>query len=166
MRSFQQQGIHLFDLLLGMLLLGILLGYALPTYQQTLEIHRQAAELNRLQGILSSTRLRASMMDQELTLCVSDHGQSCQSDTTNQGGLLLMDNNLQPLQHYPGYGHPVILPQSELELRPLPKRGSGGTLLPCTGFRYQPARGITLSPAGRIRVNDEPSEDLRNQCPD
>ncbi|MBE0506554.1 MAG: hypothetical protein IBX50_07515 [Marinospirillum sp.] len=165
MRRFQQQGIHLFDLLLAMLLLSILLGYALPTYQQTLEIHRQAAELNRLQGILASARLQASVFNQMLTLCVSDNGQSCQSNTSNQGGLLLMDNNLQPLQHYPGYGHSVILNTSPLVLRPLPDRGSGGTLLPCTGFRYQSARGITLSPAGRIRINSEPPQNLETQCP-
>lgn len=165
MRSFQQQGIHLFDLLLGILLLGILLGYALPTYQQTLEIHRQAAELNRLQGILASARLQASVLNQMLTLCVSDNGQSCQSNTSNRGGLLLMDNSLQPLQFFPGNGHPVILSQSELRFRPLPDRVPGGALLPCTGFRYQSARGITLSPVGRIRVNSEPSQDLKTQCP-
>lgn len=165
MRSFQQQGIHLFDLLLGMLLLGILLGYALPTYQQTLEIHRQAAELNRLQGILASARLQASLLNQPLIFCVSDNGQSCQNNTNNQGGLLLTDENHQPLQHFPGHGHAVILPHAALELRPLPNRGSGGTLLPCTGFRYQSARGITLSPAGRIRINSEPPQNLETQCP-
>jgi type II secretory pathway pseudopilin PulG len=164
-KTFQQQGIHLFDLLLGLLLLGILLGYVLPNYQQTLEIHRQAAELNRLQGILASARLQASLLNQTLIVCTSDNGQSCQSNTNNRGGLLLTNETHQPLQHFPGHGHPVILPQSELELRPLPNRGSGGTLLPCTGFRYQPARGITLSPAGRIRVNSEPPEHLKTQCP-
>lgn len=160
----RQRGVHLFDLLLGLVLLSILLGYVLPSYQRMLEAHRQAAELNRLQGILAFGRLHASVFNQELILCASDHGQSCQS-SSGEGGLLLTDQSHQPLQHFPGYGHPVVFNTNSLELRPLPRRGAGGTLLPCTGFRYQSARGVTLSPAGRIRVNSEPPENLKNQCP-
>jgi|AntRauTorcE11898_2_1112593.scaffolds.fasta_scaffold35954_2 type IV fimbrial biogenesis protein FimT len=159
-----QNGVNLLDLLVVLALLALLMGVAFPGYQALQEKQRQAAELNRLQAILQLTRTLATLHQQELTLCLTQNAQNCSSSQLG-ADLLLVNQALQPLRHFPGHETQIAFPDHDITLQPLPHRSSGGTLLPCSGFTQQPARAITFSVTGRPRINNDPPSSLVNRCP-
>ncbi|SFX55017.1 prepilin-type N-terminal cleavage/methylation domain-containing protein [Marinospirillum alkaliphilum] len=162
----QQGGINLLELLLALAILAILLGVAVPAATRQFEAHHQTAELNRLLAVIHHGRQLASLRGESLLLCPSHRGQSCQSSAAATGNLLLITESGEPLAFFNGQGHGISFPAHEVVLRPLPRRGTGATLLPCTGFRQQAPRAITLSATGRTRINDTPPTSLINRCND
>lgn len=159
-----QRGFNLLELLLTLGIASLLLGVVVPTLEHLIETHRQAAELNRLRSILDYGRQQASLRGETLQLCPSIQGQACQSGSNPDGSLLLTSSQGERIGFFPGQGHPLAFPDHEVLLRPLPRRGTGATLLPCTGFRQQAPRALTLSATGRIRTNDSPPGELIQHC--
>lgn len=156
--------INLLDLIAALVITSLLLGVVLPSYQGLSERQHQAAELNRLQGILQQGRTLATLTNQELTLCPAKNASQCQASRLSKH-LLLVNQQGKALRFYPGTQSKIAFSQQELQLRPLPQRGAGGTLLPCTGFKQTQARGITLAITGRVRINDDPASSLVSHCP-
>ena len=162
-RIRQGGGINLLDLLAALLVTSLLLGIALPGYTRINEHQRQVAELNRLQGLIQQARTLASLRDEAIHLCPSQNGSSCSASLRGEA-LLLKTANGQLLVTSPGQQTPIAFPDHAVTLLPLPARGTGATLLPCTGFRQVPARGVTFSTTGRVRINDDPPSSLLNRC--
>lgn len=160
----QQEGLNLLELLLTLCLASILLGMVLPTLERLIETHQQAAELNRLRGILDYGRQQASLRGDTLQLCPSQQGQTCLTQARPDSGLLLIGSHGERVRFFPGQGHLLAFPDHEVLLRPLPRRGTGATLLPCTGFRQQPPKALTLSATGRVRTNTAPPSTLVRHC--
>lgn len=159
-----QRGLNLLELLLTLGIASLLLGVVVPTLERLIETHHQAAELNRLRSILEYGRQQASLRGETLQLCSSQLGKTCQSGSSPDGNLLLISSQGEPINFFPGQGHPLAFPDHEVWLRPLPRRGTGATLLPCTGFRQQAPKALTLSATGRIRTNTAPSGALIQRC--
>ncbi|WP_416885824.1 prepilin-type N-terminal cleavage/methylation domain-containing protein [Marinospirillum sp.] len=158
----QQQGINLLEVLLVLAVMAVLLGWAMPQSSALRERQLQRIELNRLQLVLQGLRQQASLMQQSLRICASDDGLHCTSLAVS-GGLLVLDAQDQPVSFTAGMGVPLAL-VSPLLVRPLPQRGVGGSLLPCTGFRYQAPQGLTLSVVGRVRREPTPAAALVALC--
>lgn len=158
-----QRGVNLLELLISLTLLGLILGIALPNYQALLERQRQIAELNRLQAISQMARTLASLHQQSLTLCPATGPQGC-SPSRREAGLLLLDNDLNTIRYFPGKQTKIAFPEQAITFRPLPQRGVGGSLLPCSGFTQQSPKAITLSSVGRPRINHQPALTLINRC--
>ncbi|WP_091962970.1 GspH/FimT family pseudopilin [Marinospirillum celere] len=152
------------DLLLVLAITGLLFGVALPSYQFNVERQQQTAELNRLRGVLQQARLIANLLGQEVFLCPAASSNNCSSAAISED-LLLLTSDGQPLRFYPGSGRVIAFPSHDLSFRPLPRRGAGGTLLPCTGFKYNQPKAITFSVTGRLRINSDPPASLQNLCP-
>lgn len=179
-----QGGFNLLELLATLVILSLLLGVALPSYQRLLEQQSQSLELARLQAVLSHTRLMANVVtasatatkveDRGLVICYSTDGKNCSSAPATNGNILVLTKKDRQFVHFSsGTGFILIWPAAELLIRPLPARGSTGTFLPCTGFKHVKPKGITLSSAGSLRVNDGTGRatnlkliaDLASQCP-
>lgn len=164
--AFYQLGTNLIEILMTLVLISILLGFVAPTYQHMIEKQAQLAELARLEALFNHARLIASYNDKDLRVCASHTGEECNSGAYLEGNLLLLTLDTNQLVHFSrGSGYPVILPEAELTIRPLPKRGAGGSILPCTGFSQIKPKGITLSSAGRVRINDDLTANLIAKCP-
>ncbi|MDR9466828.1 GspH/FimT family pseudopilin [Marinospirillum sp.] len=159
-----QKGVNLLDMLVALAILTLLTGVAVPGYQSLQEKQRQAAELNRLQAIVQLARTLATLHQQELTLCITQNAQSCSSSRLG-ADLLLVDQTLKPLRHFPGNTTKIAFPDHDITLQPLPQRSTGATLLPCSGFTQQNAKAVTFSVTGRPRINDDPPSSLVNSCP-
>src|SRR5690554_2172135 len=161
-----ESGFNLIEVLLTLALASFLLGYGLPSYQRIIEQQNQALELNRLQAVFNHARLIASYSNRTLIICPSDKGKQCDYSANKNGNLLLVtDGKQEPIHFSKGAGFPLVFPNHELKLHPLPSQNSGGTLLACTGFNQIEPKGIVISPTGRVRVSDDISTKLVEQCP-
>lgn len=159
----QMQGINLLEILLVLAVMAVLLGWAMPQTSALRERQLQKLELDRLQLVLQGVRQQAGLRQQSLRICASDDGLHCTSLAVS-GGLLVLDAQDQPFSFIDGMGVPLAV-SSPLLVRPLPQRGVGGSLLPCTGFRYQAPQGLTLSVVGRVRREPAPAASLIALCP-
>lgn len=164
--TLAESGLNLIEILLTLALASFLFGYGLPSYQRIIEQQNQALELARLQAIFNYARLIASFSNHTLVICPSDKGTQCDYSANKNSNLLLVtDNKQQPIHFSQGAGFPIIFPSHDLKIYPLPSQNSGGTLLSCTGFNQVKPIGIVISPTGRVRVSDDISTKLVNQCP-
>lgn len=162
----KQQGFNLIEILLILAVTSFLFGFAAPSYQRMIEQQSQTTELARLQAVLSHARLMASLNNTKLLICNTDNGKECSTSISLNGDLLIVTDKEEHLVHFSaGAGYPIVLQKESLEIHPLPNRGSGGNLLPCTGFSQVQARGLTLSPTSRVRINNAISKDLASKCP-
>jgi len=159
----KQEGINLLDLLVVLILTTVLMSVAWPNYIGLLEQQRQTAELNRLQSILQLARTLANLHQQNLTLCPTRNAKSCCSSSL-AADLLLIDENQRIVRYFPGHMTQIAFPEQDVILRPLPARGAGASLLPCSGFTQRSAKAITLSTVGRPRVNPDPPSSLKSRC--
>ncbi|HKM16301.1 MAG TPA: prepilin-type N-terminal cleavage/methylation domain-containing protein [Marinospirillum sp.] len=178
-----QRGFNLIEVLATLAIASFLMGIAVPSYQRILEQQSQMLALARLQAVLSHARLMANVNatsataikveDRGLILCYSTNGQDCSTETATNDNILVLTKKDRQLVHFSsGAGFILIWPAPELLIRPLPNRGSTGTFLPCTGFKHVKPKGITLSSAGSLRVNDGTGRatnlklitELANQC--
>ncbi len=160
----RQHGFNLIEILVMLVITSFLLSVAVPSYQRMLEQQSQRVELARLQAVLSHARLmanvvqasaNATMEDRGLIICYSTDGKNCSSKPAKNGNILVLTKKDRQFVHFStGTDFKLIWPRSELLIRPLPNRGSTGTFLPCTGFKHVTPKGITLSSAGSLRVND------------
>lgn len=179
-----QRGFNLIEILITLAIASLLMGVVVPSYQRILEQQNQMLALARLQAVLSHARLIANVNatsatainveDRGLILCYSSNGQDCSTATaTNDNILVLTKKDRQFVYFSSGAGFKLVWPAAELLIRPLPNRGSTGTFLPCTGFKHVKPKGITLSSAGSLRVNDGSGRstnlkliaELASQCP-
>lgn len=164
-KSSKQRGFNLLEILLALLVVSLLMGYAVPSYQRLLEKQMQTAELARLQAVLNHSRLMASLKNATLEVCSTEDGKACSSSNISQGDLLIVVDKTQELVHFsPGMGYPIIFSSNSLKVHPLPTQQSGGRLLACTGFNKIKSKPIVLSPTGRVRVSEEEDTGLANQC--
>lgn len=165
-KKLRQQGFNLIELLLTLVIASFLMGYALPSYQRMIEQQNQNSELARLQAVLNHARLMATVNNKELLVCASKDGQQCDKSAFLNGNLLIIVKENQQVVHYSlGNDYPIIFSIAAIAINPISNQSFGGKLLPCTGFSRTEPKGITVSAVSRIRVNDDISADLVNQCP-
>ncbi|WP_027848178.1 prepilin-type N-terminal cleavage/methylation domain-containing protein [Marinospirillum minutulum] len=165
-KNTQQLGFNLLEVLLALLVVSFLMGFAVPSYQHLLEKQSQTAELARLQAVLNHARLMANLKNETLKICNTKDSKTCSSSRVSLGDLLIVvDKTQEPVHFSPGTGYPIVLPNHSLRIHPLPTQQSGGTLLACTGFSKIRSKPIVLSPTGRVRVSDKDDTDLADKCP-
>lgn len=164
--GYNQQGFNLIELLLVLVIVGILISYLVPSYQRLVEQQSQRSELARLQAVLNHARYMATMNNKVLQLCASDDGKQCDASAFHTGNVLIVVADSQQWVHFSaGTGYPIVFPRAAIKISPLPDQDFGGTLLPCTGFNYNQAKSLTISAAGRVRVNTSVSASQLAQCP-
>jgi type IV fimbrial biogenesis protein FimT len=68
----RQRGVTLFELVIVMLIIAILAGIGIPTYQYVTTSSRMSAELNALLGDLQYARSEAVRQGQAVSVCIAD----------------------------------------------------------------------------------------------
>ena len=92
-----QRGVTLFELVIVMLIIAILAGIGIPTYQYVTTSSRMSAELNALLGDLQYARSEAVRQGQAVSVCIADQTTapySCAaggSENWDQGWLVFSD---------------------------------------------------------------------------
>ncbi len=70
--AYRQRGVTMFELVIVMLIIAILAGIGIPTYQYVTTSSRMSAELNALLGDLQYARSEAVRQGQPVTVCIAD----------------------------------------------------------------------------------------------
>ena len=95
--AHRQCGVTLFELVIVMLIIAILAGVGIPTYQYVTTSSRMSAELNALLGDLQYARSEAVRQGQPVSVCIADQTTppySCAasgSENWDQGWLVFSD---------------------------------------------------------------------------
>lgn len=87
----RQVGFTLNELLVTLGVLGIGLSVAVPGLQSTLQEHRRTSALNNFVGAIHLARSEAVKRNEQVTVCPSQDGQSCDAERWGDGWLLFAD---------------------------------------------------------------------------
>ena len=86
------RGLTLIELMVVMVIAGILLAIAIPSYTYVTNANRIAAEINGLLGDLQYARSEAIKQGQTVSICVSQDGATCSGNNTWQNGWIVFSD--------------------------------------------------------------------------
>lgn len=160
-----QAGLTLIELLIVIAIIGVLLGFGLPSYQGFIEAGRASAAKSALLSSLTATSTRAAVTGRHAILCASTDGQACSGDLDWSAGWLgfvdrngnrSLDADESVLLRQPALGGKVRLHSTRGRTRIVfqPNGGNAGsnaTFTLCDGRGPERAETLVISNAGRMR---------------
>lgn len=87
------KGYTLIELLVTLLIMGILLGLSLPSFQDTIERGITNSQVKLLLTSLNLARSEAIKRGTEVGICASDDSVDCDDDAWSDGWIVFVDNN-------------------------------------------------------------------------
>jgi len=87
------QGVTLVELLITLIVLGVLIAVAVPSFERMIRSNRLVAETHELLGNLNLARSEATRRGVNVTLCPSSDGNACANGTDWSGGWLMAVDN-------------------------------------------------------------------------
>ncbi len=172
------RGFSLLELLVTVLLAGLLLSVAVPSFADFLARNRQAAEVNALFHALYLARKESIRRRQVVALCPSPDGVKCEPSRDWSSGWLMFENSDRDSPPRNDPGEPVILvhtvdPGVRIEAnrrgftsRGVRKRATNGTFIVCDRASRVPAKALVVSYTGRPRVARKRRDGGAYRCPD
>jgi len=80
------RGFSIVELMIAVVILGILMGIGIPSFQSTVKNNRMTSELNAFITALNQARSEAVKQNLEVALCPSTNGTSCAGSTSWETG--------------------------------------------------------------------------------
>jgi type IV fimbrial biogenesis protein FimT len=168
MPGMQTRGFTLTELLAALSVAAVLLGLALPAFQNLLAAQHGAAALNQLLGAVASARAEAILKRRTVTMCPADGNRCLGRKQWHQGALLFVDLNrngqldgqekiataLPPLRPGARIYWRSFRNRSYLQFHPRGyTRWQNGNFLYCSADqRDDRAHLAVINPQGRVRV--------------
>jgi len=162
--SKAQRGFTVIELMMAIIVLGVLLGLAIPSFMETIRNNRVIAHNNEFIGALNIARSEALKRSDSVSICASADELTCSGDTNfGTGWILFTDPNANGTFEAPdellqtwGAGPPDLTLNAAT--RSFVRFGASGTSASgletfnlirndCVGLK---ARRITISVVGRI----------------
>lgn len=151
------RGFTLVELLVAIVILGIVLGFAVPSFQTMIMNNRITSQINEATSLISYARSEASKLpDVTITICPSTDGSSCANTGSWEGGWIVMrdadgnrtlDADDEIIRVFQGLGGGNTLRVSGLS-------SSGGTYIQFAGNGYPVPESMGASPVGTISICD------------
>ncbi len=90
-----QKGLTLIELIVGIAILGIMAAIAIPSFTETIQSNRQAANVNSFLASLKFARSEAIKRSATITVCKSSNQSSCniQGNIWENGWIVFFDRN-------------------------------------------------------------------------
>ncbi|MBU0498596.1 MAG: GspH/FimT family pseudopilin [Gammaproteobacteria bacterium] len=174
----REQGLTLLELIITLLILGITLAIAVPSFAQLLANNSLTATLNEFTGIMNYAKSEAIKRRLRVVLCPSSDGSGCTATSSWHNGVILFvdadadsdrDASEAILSFYrPQTGAIGVYSGQKRKITYQPMGstpGSNLTLTFCDGNRRTEARALILSNAGRLRSSDTKSDGSALICP-
>lgn len=162
-RGALQYGFSLLEIIIVVLILGVVLAIAVPSYTAMVNGNQLVATGNELLAAVQQARIEAIRRNQRVVLCPSSDGSTCGSDW-NRGWISFQDNNR---DDQVSVGEAVIavgVPGTDTRVMPSPAIAAQNRLrFSPDGFAREPATGELL--AARIAVCrpvTRPAENVRD----
>lgn len=103
-------GFTLIELMITLVIAGLLLGMAVPSFTATIRNNRLTAEANNLVTAFNIARSEAVKRRGTITICPSTDQTSCNGDSWDQGWIVLDDNTNEVIQVFSAMkGSPTIV---------------------------------------------------------
>lgn len=80
------RGFTIVELMIAVLILAILMGVGVPSFQSTVKNNRMTSDLNAFITSLNQARSEAVKQNQEVVVCTSSNGTSCAGTTNWENG--------------------------------------------------------------------------------
>ena len=152
-------GFTLVELLVALAVLAILTGLAAPSFIATVRDNRLVTQTNEFIGALHLARSEAVKRNQDVVVCKSSDGSTCNDSLSwADGWLVLADNGALVLRVGPALdGENTIYASDGLENSvTFSRRGmasvEGGTWAFCDVRGDESAHAVTLKPSGRPKI--------------
>lgn len=173
-----KQGFTLIELLVTIVLLGIVAGFAVPSFNQLIANNRLTSQINEVSGVIAYARSEASKMaDGVVTVCASGDGTSCSGNASWDTGLIIFEdtdgdrtidagdgdrllrvsgalsgNNTMRILGLTSDGGSFIQFASNGFPVPSATGNNSGTLVVCDGRGAPEARAVVLNVSGQTRL--------------
>lgn len=85
------RGFSLVELMVAIVILGVLLAMAAPSFSEMMRNNRSQAAANELVSALNSARMEAIKRGQRVSLCPSSNGTSCSGAAWQDGWIVFVD---------------------------------------------------------------------------
>ena len=160
----RNQAFTLYELLLTLLLAGIILSIAMPSFSANLARQRQRVEINALFHAIHQARKESIMRRKVVSLCPSTNGKNCVAGKNWSTGWILFENKDRDSPPRVDPGEPVLVSHRVSEhvritanrgaftLRATFLRATNGTLVFCDENGRIDPRALVVSYTGRPRV--------------
>ncbi|MDQ2075646.1 GspH/FimT family pseudopilin [Marinimicrobium sp. ABcell2] len=158
MMKRRQHGFTLIELIVTMTVLSILLGMAVPTFQEVSLNSKLRSHANSLVASAMLARSEAIKRNGVVRMCVSTNGTSCSSDADaswEQGWVVLHENTVIRHESPASPGFKILSTVNNIAFQPSGVGASQATLKVC---RATPSVGsqdrqVTISATGRTSVD-------------
>ncbi len=170
MKTNQQSGMTLIELMLTLLIAGIVMILAVPNMNEFVKNERLTGFTNSFRLDLMLAKSKAVELNTPVIICASDDGETCTGDDYNQGWIVstapdgnINDGELIKVQQEMTAGISVVLNDNALSTITFDARGfvpdvpAGSVISLCDDRGEDHARALTVSPTGRASSGAEPS---------
>ncbi|MDX1559039.1 MAG: GspH/FimT family pseudopilin [Marinobacter sp.] len=153
------RGFTLIELLLTVVILAIVIGIAVPSFQAMVLNNRIISQVNEATSLISYARSEASkLQDAVITVCPSTDGSSCANSAAWEGGWIVMRDADGDRTLDTGDGDEILRVFQGLAggntLRVSGLSSSGGTYIQFAGNGYPVPESLGASPVGTISICD------------
>jgi len=168
----------LLEVLTTVLIIGVLLSLAVPSFAKSLARSRQSAEINALFHAFYLARKESIRRRALVSLCPTNDQRSCAPGRDWSDGWLMFENTARSDPPVMAPGAPLILAHTstrELRItanrrgftsRGIHKRATNGTLVFCDPKGRIAPRALVVSYTGRPRIADRRQDGRSYDCAD
>lgn len=158
------RGFTLVELMLTVIVLAIVVGLAVPSFQALIMNNRITSQVNEITSLISYARSEASKLpDATLTVCPSTDGSSCVNSAAWEGGWIVMRDTDGDRILDAGDGDEILRVFQGLRggntLRVSGLSSSGGTYIQFAGNGYPVPESLGASAVGTLSICDSRGAD-------
>ena len=151
--NLSQRGFTLVELMIAVAILALLLGVALPSFQEALTVHRISSYANDLHASAALARSEAIKRNRTVQLCASSNGTSC-TGSWGQGWIVNANGTIVSRHEGVSTGYSVSGGVTTIEFQ---GTGTGATSTTLTICRADPVgsseRVLTITATGRASIS-------------
>jgi len=157
------KGFTVVEMMIALAVAGILVSFAVPAFNTSIQNNRMATQINELHTALSLARSEAIKRNTDTTVCRSSDGASC-TGTWSDGWIVFVDDNFDGTVDA---GEEILRVHGALEgentlefsqtrviyaSSGIARTGSNGTFTLCDSRGTTSARGLVVGVSGRPRM--------------
>jgi len=174
--AVRASGFSLFELLCTLMLAGVLLGLAVPSFRTMLEDTRLTADVNAFVLAVQLARSEVAKRGRTVVVCRTTDRAHCDEESGTARGFMVFVNtddryppsrdDTEPLLYAnaPEINGSVIANRSYFEFRPWPRRSTNGTVVFCDSRGAAAARAVIVSYTGRPRIDRRAADGTALTC--
>lgn len=165
----RQHGLTLVELLVTLVIAGIVLGLAVPSFQQMIANNQIVSQINTVSGSIAFARSSAAIQPQnDVTLCSSNDSSSCSGSSEWEHGWIVFrdidgdgavdggDDEILRVHSSLGSGNTLRILGFDGTASQIQFSGDGaprgaGTLTVCNARGVQDSQSVVVSGAGQVR---------------